>query len=78
MTALSDALAAKQAIEASAARLLATGRRPTISVLLGRAVKATRIVYIELDDFDLFKGKTLYQGRAEVTISVYDMEDGER
>ncbi|MCA9261273.1 MAG: hypothetical protein KDA61_18790, partial [Planctomycetales bacterium] len=23
---------------------------------LGRAVKATRVVYIELDDFDLFKG----------------------
>lgn len=45
---------------------------------LGRAVKATRIVYVELDDFDLFKGKTLYQGRAEVTISVYDMKDGDR
>ncbi|HEX6963230.1 MAG TPA: hypothetical protein VF175_15290 [Lacipirellula sp.] len=45
---------------------------------LGRAVKATRIVYIELDDFDLYKGKTLYQGRADVTISVYDMEDDDR
>src|SRR5687767_13566432 len=29
---------------------------------LGRSVKATRIVYIELDDFDLYKGTTLYQG----------------
>lgn len=45
---------------------------------LGRSVKATRIIYIELDDFDLYKGKTLYQGRAEINIRVYDMEDGER
>lgn len=42
---------------------------------LGRSVKATRIVYIELDDFDLHKGKTLLQGTADVSISVYDMED---
>ncbi len=40
---------------------------------LGRAVKATRVVYIELDDFSLFKGATLYQGDADVKISVYDM-----
>jgi hypothetical protein len=45
---------------------------------LGRAVKATRVVYIELDDFDLYKGKTLYQGRAEVNMTVYDMTDRER
>ena len=43
---------------------------------LGRAVKATRVVYVELDDFDLYKGPTLYQGTADVTISVYDMDDG--
>jgi hypothetical protein len=43
---------------------------------LGRAVKAARVVYIELDDFDLYKGPTLYQGTADVTISVYDMDDG--
>jgi len=42
---------------------------------LGRAVKATRIVYIELDDFSLYKGSTLYQGDADVKISVYDMTD---
>jgi hypothetical protein len=41
---------------------------------LGHAVKATRVVYIELDDFELYKGKTLYQGTAEINISVYDME----
>ena len=40
---------------------------------LGRAVKATRIVYIELDNFDLYKGSTLYQGDAEVNVKVFDM-----
>jgi hypothetical protein len=43
---------------------------------LGRAVKATRVVYIELDDFDLYRGKTLYQGRADVNLTVYDMATG--
>ncbi|NOY40321.1 MAG: hypothetical protein GXP26_00600 [Planctomycetes bacterium] len=42
---------------------------------LGRAVKASRIVYIELDNFDLFKGATLYQGNAKVQVKVYDMDD---
>ena len=45
---------------------------------LGRSVEADRVVYIELDDFDLYKGKTLYQGRAEIAVSVYDMKDRER
>ncbi len=40
---------------------------------LGRSVKATRIVYVELDHFDLYKGTTLYQGDANVHITVYDM-----
>jgi hypothetical protein len=42
---------------------------------LGRAVKASRIVYIELDHFDLLKGSTLYQGNAEVKVTVYDMTE---
>ncbi|MDC0935377.1 hypothetical protein OAS39_03745 [Pirellulales bacterium] len=42
---------------------------------LGRSMKANRVVYIELDRFELFKGKTLYQGDAEVKVSVYDMDD---
>ena len=42
---------------------------------LGRSMKANRVVYIELDKFELFKGKTLYQGDAEVKVSVYDMDD---
>ena len=40
---------------------------------LGRAVKATRVVYIELDNFDLYKGQTLYQGDTTVNMTVYDM-----
>lgn len=42
---------------------------------LGRAVKATRVVYVELDDFSLYKGATLYQGDANVKLSVYDMSN---
>lgn len=42
---------------------------------LGKAVKADRVVQVELDHFDLFKGPTLYQGSSDVTISVYNMEE---
>ncbi len=45
---------------------------------IGAAVKATRIVYIELDDFDLYKGKTLYQGTADVTLTVYDVTNRDK
>jgi hypothetical protein len=42
---------------------------------LAEAVRADMVVHIELDDFDLYKGKTLYQGRADVTVTVYDMRE---
>lgn len=45
---------------------------------LGHAVKATRVVYIELDDFELYKGKTLYQGTADINITVYDMTNHDK
>ena len=45
---------------------------------LGHSVKATRVVYIELDEFSLYKGSTLYQGNADVKLSVYDMNDRDR
>jgi hypothetical protein len=45
---------------------------------LAEAVRADLVVHIELDDFELYKGKTLYQGRADVTASVYDMRDHSR
>jgi hypothetical protein len=40
---------------------------------LAQAVEADMVVHIDLLDFELNKGPTLYQGRAEVEISVYDM-----
>ncbi len=40
---------------------------------LGRAVDADLLLLIELDDFRLRKGSTLYQGRAGVTLTVHDM-----
>lgn len=45
---------------------------------LGHSVKATRVVYIELDDFNLYLDKTLYQGSAEVSLTVYDMTDRDK
>ncbi len=41
---------------------------------LARGVHADKVVHIELDDFELYKGKTLYQGRALVRVAVYDMK----
>ncbi len=43
---------------------------------LGRAVKADRLVVVDLAHFDLYKGKTLYQGNAQVNLIVYDMNEG--
>lgn len=43
---------------------------------LAQAVGAERVLRIELDHFDLYKGKTLYQGNADITITVYDMVEG--
>jgi hypothetical protein len=40
---------------------------------LAEAVRADLVVHIELDHFDLYKGKTLYQGQADVTVNVYDV-----
>ncbi len=42
---------------------------------LAEAVRADLVVHIELEDFDLYKGKTLYQGRADVVLKVYDMRE---
>lgn len=45
---------------------------------LGEAVNADLVLQIELDHFDLFKGKTLYQGNADTRLAIYDMKDGAR
>jgi hypothetical protein len=42
---------------------------------LAEAVRADKVVHIELDNFELYKGKTLYQGSANVTVKVYDMKN---
>jgi len=42
---------------------------------LAQAVHASKVVYIELEGVELYKGKTLYQGRADVTVTVYDMKN---
>jgi hypothetical protein len=42
---------------------------------LANAVHAEQVVHIELNSFDLYQGKTLYRGRADVTVTVYDMTD---
>lgn len=42
---------------------------------LADAVDAEKVVYIELNDFALFKGTTLYQGRADVSVTIYDMQN---
>lgn len=42
---------------------------------LGRAVKADRLLVIDLAHFDLYKGRTLYQGNADVTLTVHDMSN---
>jgi hypothetical protein len=42
---------------------------------LAKAVHADKVVQVELEDFELYKGKTLYQGRADVKVTAYDMKE---
>jgi hypothetical protein len=43
---------------------------------IGRGVKAERVVAIGLAGFSIREGASLYKGRADITVSVYDMTDG--
>ncbi len=43
---------------------------------LAAAVDAQIVVHIELANYDLRKGPTLYQGQSEVDLAVYDIENG--
>lgn len=43
---------------------------------IGRGVKAQRVVAIGLAEFGIHEGASLYRGRADLTVTVYDMEDG--
>jgi hypothetical protein len=43
---------------------------------VGKALGAQMVVDIDLQHFSLYKGQTLYQGTADYTIQVLDMEQG--
>jgi len=43
---------------------------------IGRGVKADKVVGIEMVNLRLRDGATLYRGRADVTVTVYDTESG--
>jgi len=45
---------------------------------LARAVHADKVVYVEMNEFELYKGKTLYQGQADVSVTIYDMNHKSR
>src|SRR3989304_569075 len=45
---------------------------------LAKAVRAEKVVYIEMNYFELFKGKTLYQGHAAVSATIYDMKNNRK
>lgn len=41
---------------------------------VGRALGADMVVGIDLESFSLYQGQTLYQGRANVALTVFDMQ----
>jgi hypothetical protein len=41
---------------------------------IGRGVNAERVLAIDIDGLQLHEGRTMYKGRADLTVSVYDME----
>src|SRR5687768_164947 len=43
---------------------------------VGQGVKADKVVAIGISDFRLYEGQTLYRGRANVKVTVFDMKDG--
>jgi hypothetical protein len=44
---------------------------------LGKAIDADYVVGIDLEQFRLFEGSTLYRGRAAVTVRVFEVKTGE-
>jgi hypothetical protein len=45
-------------------------------VEIGKAVGAEMVVGIDLEEFSLYQGQTLYQGRANMHFAVYDVSKG--
>ncbi len=45
---------------------------------VGKAMKADIVVGVDLEAFSLYQGQTLYQGKANATIRVYDCRQGNK
>ena len=45
-------------------------------IALGEGVGADKVLAIEMDSYSIHEGKTMYKGRAMLTTSVYDLENG--
>jgi hypothetical protein len=45
-------------------------------VEVGKALKADVVVGVELEKFSIYQAKTLYQGKANAIVRVYDCKDG--
>jgi hypothetical protein len=45
-------------------------------VEVGKAVKADMVVGVDLENFSLYQGQTLYQGKANAVVRVYDCQKG--
>lgn len=47
-------------------------------VEIGKALNADMVVGIDLEEFNLYQGQTLYQGRANIHFAVYDVTKGKQ
>lgn len=45
-------------------------------VEIGKALKADMVVALDLEEFSLYQGQTLYQGKANMKLLVYDVSKG--
>jgi hypothetical protein len=45
---------------------------------VGKAMKADIVVGVDLESFSIFQGQTLYQGKADATIRVYNCREGHK
>jgi hypothetical protein len=43
---------------------------------VGKALKADMVVGIDVEEFSLYQSQTLYQGKARLAVTVYDVADG--
>ncbi len=47
-------------------------------VEIGKALNADMVIGLDLEEFSLYQGQTLYQGRANLKIEVYDVAKGKQ